>query len=412
MPDAYELETAQPTVRPDAAASSGRLFLIALLAFVALGLPDGTLGVAWPSMQQTFALPISSLGVLLIAGTAGYLASSSQSGHWIGRLGVGRLLFWSILLTALASLGFAVVPWWPALVLIAVVGGLGAGAIDAGTNAFAAANLSTARINWLHATYGIGAATGPLIMSGVLERQLAWQWGYLILAVILASLAAVFWQARALWTTPAPHSDTAGSNTAARIRDALRRGVVWVNLCLFFLYTGLESTAGQWAYSLLTVERHWDTQAAGIAVACYWGSLTAGRVAFGVVARRISATAILRCGMGLAPLGALLLMAGGHALAAFTGLALLGFALAPVFPCLIAETPGRVGAHLSAHAVSLQVSAAYVGIAVAPSIVGMLARWRGLEILGPCLLVGSLTLLALHEAALAYARWRRTAAAD
>lgn len=408
MPDAYEVEFANPPVPMVATAASGRLFLIALLAFVALGLPDGTLGVAWPSMQTTFGLPISSLGVLLIAGTAGYLASSSQSGYWIGRLGVGRLLFWSILLTAIASLGFALAPSWPALVLIAVVGGLGAGAIDAGTNAFAAANLSTARINWLHATYGIGAAAGPLIMSGVLERQLPWQIGYALLATILAALAAVFWRARALWAAPAPKLDATGAPAAARIRDALRQPMVLINLALFFLYTGLESTAGQWAFSLLTLERNWDTQMAGIAVALYWGSLTGGRVAFGIVARHFGATTILRCGMVLAPLGACLLMAGGNELTT-AGLALFGFALAPIFPCLIAETPGRVGTHLSDHAVGLQVSAAYVGIAAVPSLVGVLARTQGLEILGPCLLVGALTLLVLHEAALAYGRARRDA---
>jgi len=409
LPDAYELEIVDPQVPAVAPAASGRLFLIALLAFVALGLPDGTLGVAWPSMQATFGLPISRLGVLLIAGTTGYLASSSQSGHWIGRLGVGRLLFWSILLTALASLGFALVPSWPALVVIAVVGGLGAGAIDAGTNAFAAANLSTARINWLHATYGIGAATGPLVMSGVLERALPWQLGYLILAAILTLLAAIFWRSRSLWTTPAPKLSDANAPSTARIRDALRQPVVWINLALFFIYTGLESTAGQWAFSLLTLARNWDTQMAGIAVALYWGSLTGGRVAFGIAARRFHATTILRCGMAIAPLGACLLIAGESELPAFAGLALFGFALAPVFPCLIAETPGRVGSHLSDHAIGLQVSAAYVGIAAVPSLVGMLARTQGLEILGPCLLAGALTLLVLHEAALAYGRTRRDA---
>ena len=39
--------------------------VIALLAFVSLGLPDGVLGVAWPSIRATFALPLSELGVPL-----------------------------------------------------------------------------------------------------------------------------------------------------------------------------------------------------------------------------------------------------------------------------------------------------------------------------------------------------------
>ena len=55
--------------------SSGCLFAIALAAFVSLGLPDGVLGVAWPSVRRTFMLPTSQLGVLLASSTIGYLAS-------------------------------------------------------------------------------------------------------------------------------------------------------------------------------------------------------------------------------------------------------------------------------------------------------------------------------------------------
>jgi hypothetical protein len=43
---------------------SGRsLSLIALLAFLSLGLPDGVLGVAWPFMQRSVALPMACGGI-------------------------------------------------------------------------------------------------------------------------------------------------------------------------------------------------------------------------------------------------------------------------------------------------------------------------------------------------------------
>jgi hypothetical protein len=55
-------------------ARSGRMLLgISLVAFVSLGLPDGVLGVAWPSIRGAFHLPLSQLGVLLAAAMAGYL---------------------------------------------------------------------------------------------------------------------------------------------------------------------------------------------------------------------------------------------------------------------------------------------------------------------------------------------------
>lgn len=135
--------------------------MIALLTFSGLGLPDGVLGVAWPSMRGSFALPMSQLGVLLTAAMVGYPASSFTSGAVVARLGLGQVLAASSAATAASALAYALAPVWEVVVVSAVVAGLGAGAIDAGINAFAAARLSARLTTWLHASYGIGAPSGP-----------------------------------------------------------------------------------------------------------------------------------------------------------------------------------------------------------------------------------------------------------
>ncbi|WP_193557229.1 hypothetical protein [Microvirga pakistanensis] len=57
---------------------SQRTFVAALAfaAFISLGLPDGLLGVSWPSIRGEFALPLDSLGLLVAVITAGYLTAS------------------------------------------------------------------------------------------------------------------------------------------------------------------------------------------------------------------------------------------------------------------------------------------------------------------------------------------------
>jgi hypothetical protein len=46
----------------------GSLFVtIACLTFVVQGLPAGMIGVAWPSVRETFALPLDAVGLLLVA---------------------------------------------------------------------------------------------------------------------------------------------------------------------------------------------------------------------------------------------------------------------------------------------------------------------------------------------------------
>lgn len=54
-----------------AGAADRRSDVLALGSFVVLGLPDGILGTAWPSMRATFGAPVGDLGLILLLGTAG-----------------------------------------------------------------------------------------------------------------------------------------------------------------------------------------------------------------------------------------------------------------------------------------------------------------------------------------------------
>ena len=51
------------------------LIAIAFFSYVAIGLPGGVLGVAWPSIRDNFALSLDAVGALFIARTAGYFAA-------------------------------------------------------------------------------------------------------------------------------------------------------------------------------------------------------------------------------------------------------------------------------------------------------------------------------------------------
>src|SRR5687767_6435731 len=178
------------------------LILIAFLAFISLGLPDGVLGVAWPSVAATFRIPLSHLGILLAASTCGYLVSSFNSGGVVQRIGVGRTLLLSSALMSCAAAGYALAPLWPAMALVGLFAGLGSGAIDAALNAYAARHFSARLVNWLHAFYGVGATLGPLLMTAVLSSGNSWRWGYGIIAAVLGVMSLCFLLTLRLWETP------------------------------------------------------------------------------------------------------------------------------------------------------------------------------------------------------------------
>jgi fucose permease len=384
--------------------SSRLLIGLAYVGFISLGLPDGLLGVAWPSIRTFFHLPLDALGALLVMFTAGYLGASFSTGYLLARLNVGALLALSCLATALSLLGYALTPQWWIMVGLGLLSGLGAGAIDAGINTYAATHYSARTVNWLHACYGIGATGGPVIMTSVLSAGYPWQWGYGIVGVGQIALAACFGLTRTWWQ-PAAHTALPASAPvamdASSSRSVLRLPIMWLSMAVFFVYTGLEAAAGTWVYSLFTEARAITSSTAGMWVSVYWGSLTLGRLASGVVVGFVPVSLLLRLCLITATLGAVLIWSNLTTLGSFLGLALMGVSLAPIFPSLIATTPARLGAVHTATGVGLQIAAAVLGQSFLPALVGILARHLGLEIVGPALCTAAVVLLALYELLLA-----------
>ena len=374
------------------------LITLAYLSFVSLGLPDGLNGVAWPSIRGYFNLPLDALGLLLVMFTAGYLVSSFSSGRMLALMSLGNLLSLSCLATALSLIGYALAPSWPAMVVLGGVAGLGAGAIDAGLNTFAATQFSARMVNWLHACYGLGAASGPVIMTSVLASHHPWQIGYAIVGSLQMLLAICFGLTQRWWPK-APGSEPAASNSAARPPNikTLRLPVMWLSIGVFFLYTGIEAAAGTWAYSLFTESRAVSMITAGTWVSVYWGGLTAGRLLAGVAAGFVPANGLLRfCVAGIA-LGAALIWLNITSVLGFLGLGLMGVASAPVFPSLIATTPARLGSAHTGNGVGFQIAAAVLGQSLLPAFLGVLAGKFGLEIIGPALFVAAAMLLTLVQ---------------
>jgi fucose permease len=380
---------------------SGLLLLgLAYLGFISLGLPDGLLGVAWPSIRAYFNLPLDALGALLVLFTLGYLVSSFSSGRLLLHLNVGSLLALSCLATAISLLGYALTPRWGLLVALGMLSGLGAGAIDAGVNTYAATHHSARTVNWLHACYGIGATGGPLIMAGVLQASYPWQWGYAIVGVGQLVLAGCFGLTRSLWPTTSTSQNLPAASAVGAVssRRTLRLPVVWLSIAVFFIYTGLEAAAGTWVFSLFTAARGIPAMTAGTWVSVYWGGLTVGRLLSGVAVSFVPVRLLLRrCIIGIAG-GATLIWLNLSSLLGFLGLALMGLSSAPIFPSLIATTPERLGDAHTANGVGLQIAAAVLGQSLLPSLVGVLARHLSLEVVGPALLTIALLLLVLYEA--------------
>ncbi len=385
------------------AARRSALFLTLLIfvAFISLGLPDGLLGIAAPSIRRTFGLPLDAIGMMFISGTAGYFLSSISSGRLLAWLGVGRLLALSSLLTASALLGYAASPAWGMMVALGFVSGLGAGAIDAGLNTYVAANRSERMMQWLHASFGVGMTLGPLIMTAVLESDRSWRLGYVIVGVAQIVLAVTFAATASMWrgsvkTAEERQAEPEPENAPSLLETVRLRGA-WVSIAIFATYCALEYSVGQWSFTLFTESRGIAEDTAGLWVSIYWGMFTLGRILGGVTSARLGMARLLQMGTIGAIAGTALLWWNPVTTSGGVAVGLLGFSLAPIFPALISTTAQRVGARHTPNTIGFEVGAASAGIAIIPALLGVLADAWGLKTIEVALFVLALIVFGLYN---------------
>lgn len=373
-------------------------FLLALvyLAFISLGLPDGMLGVAWPFMRADLGQPMAAVGAITITMTVCSATSSLLAGSVVHRLGTGVVVAGSCLLTSLGLLGFSVAPSFAWIVALAVPLGLGAGAVDASLNHFVAVHYSPRHMNWLHGCWGIGATTGPLVVGLALAGAGGWALGIRSLGWMQLGLAVLLWTTLSLWShegSRAPAEPETATETPPPAPPAL---AMWLAPLCFLTYVAAEMGTGLWAASILVTDRKLAAADAGAWTAAYFGSITAGRFAVGLIANRLGNRRLVRLGIALATIGAAL-FALPQVFGALSpgGLVLMGLGCAPIFPSLMHETAHRFPPDALRTLIGRQMTCAYAGGSIIPAGFGLLATWAGLSAVMPMVVALLLVLLAL-----------------
>lgn len=384
------------------ARSARWLLPVIYLGFISLGLPDGSLGTAWPQLHRTLDLAVGLAGPLLLAATLFGAVSSLLSSWIIARLSTGPVVLMSCGLTATGLLMLAHAPnviWlWAAAAPL----GLGAGAVDASLNGFVAKHYEARHMNWLHGCWGIGATAGPFVMAAALATATdGWRTGYLILGGSQFALVGLFAVTLGLWrhapNRPAKTGSVPGiegSDPEQPLTMPANSLAGGISAGLFMLYVGLEVMAGLWVATFLVGLRGASPAEAGWCVTAYYGSITAGRLLSGFVVDHWGNRRVVRGALWVGLLGTVVMAfplgLGGAAVA----LVLLGAGLSVLYPGLMHEVPRRFRTEDVQKVIGRQNSAAYLGAAIFPLLAGGLIQWVGFLIVPGALVLGVVLLLA------------------
>jgi len=378
------------------------LLAVIYLSFISLGLPDGLLGAAWPTMYIQFDVPVSYAGIISMIIAAGTIVSSLMSDRLTYHLGTGKVTALSVAMTALALLGFSFSDSFWQLCLWAIPYGLGAGSVDASINNYVALHYSSRHMSWLHCMWGIGASMGPGIMGTVLAAGQHWNAGYHYIGILQIALSVILFLSLPLWKKRTGNAGSDSENPSAEAKPLPLTQVVKIPgakeiMITFFCYCALEATAGLWASSYLALYRGVPEETAAFFAGLFYIGITAGRAFNGFLTMRFNDTQLIRLGLIVIAVGIIAVLLPGPDMPALVGLIIIGVGCAPIYPCVIHSTPDHFGTDKSQALIGVQMASAYTGSCLMPPLFGLIANHITVALLPVYLLIILILMFVMHE---------------
>ena len=370
------------------------LLALIYIAFISLGLPDSLLGSGWPAMRADLGVPVSYMGIVSMVISGGTIVSSLFSDSLTRKCGARVVTAVSVLLTAVALLGFSFSGKFWMLIVFAIPYGLGAGAIDAALNNYVALHYKAKHMSWLHCFWGVGTIVSPFVMSYALATS-TWHNGYRIVGFVQLGIAALLLLTLPVWKV----NQNAAAETQKKIGlpAAVKiRGVPFL-LIGFFAYCAAEATTMGWASTYFAEVKGVSADQAAQYASLFYIGITVSRFLSGFVSEKLGDRKLILTGTAILPCGILLLMIPAASGVAIAGFIVIGFGCGPIYPCIIHSTPYNFGAENSGAIIGIQMASAYVGSTFMPPLFGLLGNKISFSILPVYIFIFFLLMIVMTE---------------
>ncbi len=356
------------------------LLVVIYIAFIGLGVPDSLIGSAWPAIHSEMNIPVEAVSVLTFIISGCTVLSSMFSAGILNKLGTAKVTAFSTAMTAAALLGFSFAPSFWFMIPLAVILGLGAGAIDSGLNNYVALHFKASHMNFLHCFYGVGVSLSPYLMSQALSDA-GWRGGYRYAFYVQAAITLLLIISVPMWKKSSSAEETEEENSVnlsllqmAKMPEVRQ---VWI---IMLATNAIEYACGVWGSTYLVTEKGFEAEHGALALTVYYVGMSLGRFVSGLLSDKISTWK--RIGIGtiiLAPAIAIMLLPL-HGAVTVVGLFLVGLGNGSIYPNMIHLTPHNFGKEVSQSVMGSQIAFAYIGVMLAPPAVSLISGLFGIKI--------------------------------
>ena len=356
------------------------LLIVIYIAFIGLGVPDSLLGAAWPAAHAELAVPVEAVSLLTFLISGCTVLSSMFSAGILNKLGTAKVTAFSTAMTAAALFGFSVAPSFWVMLPLAILVGLGAGAIDAGLNNYVALHYNAGQMNFLHCFYGVGVTLSPYLMLQALT-DIGWRGGYRYAFYVQAAIALLLILSIPMWKKSAS-SEQAEAEPAVNLSflqmvkmKEVRQ--VWI---IMLATNGIEYACGTWGSTYLVMEKGFQPADGALALSIYYAGMSIGRFVSGILSGKIKTWKRVVIGTAiLAPAIAVMLLPlpGIVAVIAFF---FIGLGNGSIYPNMMHLTPHNFGADVSQSIIGSQIAFAYIGVMLTPPLISLISSLFGIGV--------------------------------
>ena len=356
------------------------LLIVIYIAFIGLGVPDSLIGSAWPAIHLELSIPVEMVSILTFLISGCTVLSSMFSTRILNKLGTAKVTAFSTAMTALSLVGFSLAPSFWFMIPLAIVLGLGAGAIDSGLNNYVALHCKASHMNFLHCFYGVGVSLSPYIMSQAFEN-VGWRGGYRYAFYVQSAIAILLIISLPMWkkSSSEEQAEEEKGVTLTLLQMAKNRDVqkVWV---IMLMTNAIEYACGVWGSTYLVEEKGFSIEKGALALTIYYVGMSLGRFLSGLLANKIKTWKRIFIGsVILAPAIVIMLLPLPNVFAVL-GLFLIGLGNGSIYPNMIHLTPHNFGKEVSQSIMGSQIAFAYIGVMLAPPMVSLISGVFGIKV--------------------------------
>lgn len=356
------------------------LLVVIYIAFIGLGVPDSLIGSAWPAIHSELNIPVEAVSIITFIISGCTVLSSMFSAKILNKLGTAKVTAFSTAMTAAALIGFSFAPSFWIMIPLAVVLGLGAGAIDSGLNNYVALHFKASHMNFLHCFYGVGVSLSPYLMSQALSN-IGWRGGYRYAFYVQLGITLLLIFSVPFWKKTSSIEETEEekevSLTLLQMAKKADVRLVWI---IMLATNAIEYACGVWGSTYLVEEKGFETNHGALALTIYYVGMSIGRFLSGLLADKISTWKRIGIGTFILAPAVVIMLLPLHGTFSVIGLFFIGLGNGSIYPNMIHLTPHNFGKEVSQSIMGSQIAFAYIGVMLSPPTVSLISRIFGIKI--------------------------------